>query len=121
MNIIDIFVIACTLILGTLTITGGKKQSGMKGIFYLISSFAFLILGIIILHIRAALVTFAVFCVVFSITFIMAFKDAEKEKSKLMNLGINLKKQERNEVCHRDTREEYYGLQYTRRNDNYAH
>lgn len=92
MNIIDIFVIACTLILGTLTITGGKKQSGMKGIFYLISSFAFLILGIIILHIRAALVTFAVFCVVFSITFIMAFKDAEKEKKQIDELRDKLEK-----------------------------
>ncbi len=93
----NIFVIVCTVILGTLTITGGKKQAGLtgKGLFYLITSAAFLTLGILILHIHAALVTSLVFCIVFCITLVMAFNDTEKEKKQVDDLREKLEKARR--------------------------
>ena len=97
MNIMNIFVIVCTLILGPVTITGGKKQAGLagKGLFYLMSSAAFLTLGLIIIHIRAALVTGLVFWIVFSITLVMAFNDIEKEKKLIDELREKLEKARR--------------------------
>lgn len=94
MNIIDIFVIVCAIITSAVSITGGKKQAGLagKGLFYLFTSSALLILGLIMVHMHAAFVTSLVFCIAFSIALIMAFIDIEKEKQKIDELREKLEK-----------------------------
>ncbi len=94
MNIIDIFVIACAIITGTVSITGGKKQAGLafKGLFYLVASIIFMLLLAIVLYIHAAFATCLVVGVIFIITFIAAYIDIEEEQQKVNELREKLEK-----------------------------
>lgn len=94
MNIIDIFVIVCAIIVGTVSITGGKKQAGLasKGLFYLVASIIFILLLAIVLYMHAAFVTGLVVGVSFIIAFIVAFIDIEEEQQKVDELREKLEK-----------------------------